>query len=82
MKEIPDSMQWEIQTVFLLIIKILQQFSSTIRTKEGKGSSKIDRSYADIDLLDVKKFSDRVIDRAVLSKDPQKYEPGKYVDDT
>lgn len=54
-------------------------FSSTIRTKDGKGSSKIDRSYADINLLDIKKFSENVIDKAVLSKDPIRYEPGKYV---
>lgn len=55
------------------------EFASTIRTKEGNGSSKINRSYADINLLDIRKFSDRVIDRAVLSKNPQKQEAGKYV---
>ena len=55
------------------------RFSSTIRTKEGSGSSKIDRSYADINLLDIKKLSDRVIDRAILSKNPKKQEAGKYV---
>jgi len=57
----------------------LAVFSSTIRTKDGKGSNKIDRSYADINLLDVKKFSDRVIDKTILSRDPIRYEPGKYV---
>lgn len=55
------------------------EFASTIRTKEGNGSSKINRSYADINLLDIRKFSDSVIDLAVLSKDPQKQEAGKYV---
>ncbi len=55
------------------------EFSTTIRTKEGNGSSKINRSYADINLLNIKRFSDKVIDRAVLSKDPQKQEAGKYV---
>ena len=55
------------------------EFASTIRTKEGNGSSKINRSYADINLLDIKKFSDSVIDLAVLSKDPQKQDAGKYV---
>jgi predicted Zn-dependent protease len=54
-------------------------FSSTVRTRTGNGSSKINRSYADIKLLDVEKFSDRVIERAVLSKDPQQLEAGKYV---
>lgn len=59
--------------------KTLSEFSSTMRTKDGKGSSKVDRSYADINLLDIRKFSDKVIDRAILSRDPQKHEPGKYV---
>ncbi|MEO6693776.1 MAG: TldD/PmbA family protein [Ignavibacteria bacterium] len=54
-------------------------FSSTIRTSDGKGSSKVDRSYADINLLDIKKFSDRVIDKTILSRNPVKYDPGKYV---
>ncbi|MDZ4711846.1 MAG: metallopeptidase TldD-related protein [bacterium] len=54
-------------------------FASTIRTIDGRGSSKIDRSYADISKLNIKKFSDTVIDRAVLSKDPVRHEPGKYV---
>lgn len=31
-------------------------FASTIRTKDGNGSSKIDRIYADINLLNVKNF--------------------------
>lgn len=54
-------------------------FASTVRTNEGKGSSKIDRSYADSSMLDVKKFSDRVIERAILSRNPEKHDPGKYV---
>ncbi len=54
-------------------------FASTVRTVDGKGSSKIDRQYADINLLDVKKFSDRVIDRAILSRDPVRHEAGKFV---
>ncbi|MDQ3018989.1 MAG: TldD/PmbA family protein [Bacteroidota bacterium] len=54
-------------------------FASTVRTKEGKGSSKIDRSYSDINLLNIKKFSDRVIEKSKLSKNPSKYEAGKYV---
>lgn len=55
------------------------EFSSTIRTSDGKGSSKINRSYANINLLNVNKFSDTVIDKALLSKDPLRHEPGKYV---
>jgi predicted Zn-dependent protease len=54
-------------------------FSATARTKAGNGSCKVNRSYADINLLDIKKFSDRVIDRAILSKNPEKLEAGKYV---
>lgn len=54
-------------------------FSSTVRTKEGNGSSKVNRSYANIDLLNVKKFSDKVIGNALLSKNPESFEPGKYV---
>lgn len=54
-------------------------FASTIRTRDSRGSSKIDRSYSDINLLNIQSLSDRVIDRAVLSKDPLKHEPGKYV---
>ena len=54
-------------------------FSSTARTREGNGSCKVNRSYADINLLDIKKFSDRVLERAVMSKNPQKLEAGKYV---
>lgn len=55
------------------------EFSSTMRTKEHNGSSKINRSYADINLLDIRKFSDKVIDNAILSKNPEKYEAGKYL---
>ncbi len=54
-------------------------FSATIRTSDGKDSSKINRMYADINLLDVNKLSDYVIDKALLSKDPMRHEPGKYV---
>lgn len=55
------------------------EFASTMRTKTDNGSSKINRSYADINLLDIKKFSDKVIDNAILSKNPEKYDAGKYV---
>jgi predicted Zn-dependent protease len=54
-------------------------FSSTMRSKEGNGSSKVNRSYANIELLNVRKFSDKVISNALLSKNPQSHEPGKYV---
>ena len=59
--------------------KTESRFSSTMRTPGSNGSAKIDRSYADINLLNIKKFSDNVAERSLLSIDPIKYEPGKYV---
>ncbi len=55
------------------------KFSSTMRTEDSTGSGKIDRMYADINLLNIKKFSDNVAERAILSKGPVKCEAGKYV---
>lgn len=55
------------------------QFSSTMRTKGTNGSSKINRSYADINLLNFRKFTEKVADNTILSVNPQKYEAGKYV---
>jgi predicted Zn-dependent protease len=54
-------------------------FSTTIRTKDGTGSSKIERTYPDIRRLDIKRLSDKVIDRAYLSRQPIEHPPGKYV---
>ncbi|HMS65162.1 MAG TPA: TldD/PmbA family protein [Ignavibacteria bacterium] len=55
------------------------QFSSTMRTKDTNGSSKINREYADINLLNVRKFSDRVAENAILSGNPEKHDAGKFV---
>lgn len=55
------------------------KFSSTMRTDDSTGSGKIDRMYADINLLDIKKFSDKVAERAIISRNPVKFDPGKYV---
>jgi predicted Zn-dependent protease len=54
-------------------------FSTTVRTKDGTGSSKIERIYPDINRLDIKRLSDKVIDRAYLSRQPVEHPPGKYV---
>jgi len=55
------------------------KFSTTMRTIDSTGSSKIDREYADIKLLDIEKFTNNVAERALLSRNPQRLEPGKYV---
>jgi predicted Zn-dependent protease len=55
------------------------RFATTMRTQDGTGSSKIDKSYADIDKLDIRKFSDRLSERTLMSQNPRKLEPGKYV---
>ncbi|MBV6478964.1 MAG: hypothetical protein HGGPFJEG_01724 [Ignavibacteria bacterium] len=54
-------------------------FSSTMRTKDSSGSSKTEKSYADVNHLNVRNLSDKVAERAVLSKNPRPYEPGNYV---
>lgn len=54
------------------------RFSTTMRTKDGTGSSKIDRSYADAGLLDIRQLSDRLSERALLSQKPARLEAGKY----
>lgn len=55
------------------------RFSATMRTAESSGSSKVDKSYADVNLLDVKALSDKVAERALMSRNPKQFEPGKYV---
>ncbi|MBX7043108.1 MAG: TldD/PmbA family protein [Ignavibacteria bacterium] len=55
------------------------RFASTMRTAEGTGSSKMDRSYADINRLDVRGISGKIADRAKMSGNPQRLEPGKYI---
>lgn len=53
-------------------------FSATVRTSDGTGSSKIHRRYADKDMLDSIKLSDEVIMKSELSANPSEIEPGKY----
>lgn len=54
-------------------------FSTTMRTKDSSGSSKIDRTFSDINLLDTVKFTNWVADRALMSVNPQKHEAGKFI---
>ena len=53
-------------------------FSSTVRTKDGTGSSKIHRRYSDKNNLDSVKLSDEVIWKSEQSKNPTEIKPGKY----
>jgi predicted Zn-dependent protease len=53
-------------------------FSSTVRTKDGTGSSKVDKNYVDINNLNVNKLIDQVIDKSIKSANPQELKPGKY----
>lgn len=55
------------------------KFSVTMRTSESNGSGKVNKSYADINLLNIKKYSDEVADKALLSINPVRHEPRKYV---
>jgi predicted Zn-dependent protease len=56
----------------------LASFSSTVRTKEGSGSSRVEKNYVDIGRLDTKSLSDRAIERSVLSVNPTELSPGRY----
>lgn len=54
------------------------RFSSTMRTADGSGSGKIDRSYADISKLDINRLSERIAERSLLSAKPRRLDAGKY----
>ncbi len=54
------------------------RFATTMRTSDGTGSSKIDRSFADINDLKINELTDRLSQRALLSQNPKRLEPGKY----
>lgn len=53
-------------------------FSATVRTKDGTGSSKIHRIYSDNSELDSVALSEEVIAKSELSRNPQEQKPGKY----
>jgi predicted Zn-dependent protease len=53
-------------------------FSSTVRTKDGTGSSKVMKDYVDVNNLDFDKLSDRVISKCISSAHPVELRPGKY----
>jgi len=56
----------------------LAGFSSTVRTKEGSGSSRVEKSYVNIDNLETKILSDKAISKSKLSINPQEISPGRY----
>jgi len=53
-------------------------FSATVRTKDGTGSGRFDKSYVNINKLEYDKLSDWVIERSLLSINPAELKPGKY----
>jgi predicted Zn-dependent protease len=52
--------------------------SATVRTKDGSGSGRFDKSYVDVNNLQHKRLSDWVIERSLLSQNPVELKPGKY----
>lgn len=54
-------------------------FSYTVRTKDGTGSSKIEKNYVDINSFNINKLSDEVINKSIQSVNPYELKPGKYI---
>jgi predicted Zn-dependent protease len=53
-------------------------FSTTIRTKDGSGSSRLEKLYVDSEMLNTEMLSDIVIKKSLLSSNPTEMPPGKY----
>ena len=53
-------------------------FSSTVRTKDGTGSSRVEKSYVNIKNLNSKRLTDIAIRKSILSSKPAELKPGKY----
>jgi predicted Zn-dependent protease len=56
----------------------MAKLSSTVRTPDGTGSSRFEKNFFDINLLDHKKPADKVIERSKLSANPKEIPPGRY----
>jgi len=56
----------------------LASLSSTFRTKEGNGSSRFEKDYADSGELDSVPLTDKAISRTKLSVNPEEISPGRY----
>ncbi len=52
--------------------------SATVRTKDGTGSSRFEKSYVDVNKLDIKSLPDRTIEKSKLSVHPEELSPGRY----
>jgi predicted Zn-dependent protease len=53
-------------------------FSATVRTKDGSGSSRVEKLYVDSDKLDINRLTDTVIEKSLRSSRPVELPPGKY----
>jgi predicted Zn-dependent protease len=56
----------------------LYKLSSTSKSKEGKGSSRIVSTSFNIDELDIDNFTEKLVEKTLLSKNPIELVPGKY----
>ena len=56
----------------------LVSYSSTVRTKEGSGSGRVEKNFVDSSDLNTKEMSDRAIERSKLSVNPAEIAPGRY----
>lgn len=56
----------------------IASYSATVRTKSGTGSSRAQKQYVDVNKLDTRKLSEKVLKRSVLSENPVELHPGKY----
>jgi predicted Zn-dependent protease len=56
----------------------LAEFSCTSRTKDGTGSSRVQKQSINSNDLNTNSLGDRVISRSLLSMNPKEIKPGKY----
>jgi predicted Zn-dependent protease len=53
-------------------------FSTTVRTKDGTGSSRAQKQFVNVKNLNTRLLSDTVIERSMRSINPKELSPGKY----
>lgn len=56
----------------------IAEFSCTSRTKDGTGSSRVQKQSINVNNLDINKLGERVINRSKMSMNPKEIKPGKY----
>lgn len=54
------------------------EFSTTVRTKDGTGSSRTEKHFVDINNLDTNKLAEIALTKSELSRNPQSIDAGKY----